>query len=163
MRLPEGENTIEVRGYDSSGNKFSAKSVFTRKTNYSKVLRQLSLMEEWGSGYHRIVTACTEGEYPLPEWEEIGPVLRVTFVPHPQTTTLPLHQEKEDDPVNVPVNERQQWFLEQLRQGIQCGPADIAAKWDAAQKTAKRDIADLRKKAFIIFVGPPKTGSYKLK
>jgi hypothetical protein len=54
--------------------------------------------------------------------------------------------DKGNVPVNVPVNERQQWFLNQLRQGIRRGPADIAAKWDVVVKTAKRDIADLRKK-----------------
>lgn len=150
---------------------FKAGASMVRNRTIAKVLRQLSLMEEWGSGYHRIVTACTGDGYPLPEWEEIGPVLRVIFASHPQTTNLSVNQAKEDVPVNVPanvpvnvpVNERQQWFLDQLRQGIQYGPADIAAKWDVVLKTAKRDIADLRKKDLIIFVGPPKTGVYKLK
>ena len=150
---------------------FKAGASMVRNRTIAKVLRQLSLMEEWGSGYHRIKTACAEDGYPLPEWEEIGPVLRVTFAQHPQATTLPVHSEKGGVPVNVPVNvsvnvpvnARQQWFLDQLRKGIHCGPADIAAKWDVVLKTAKRDIADLRKKDLIIFVGPPKTGSYQLK
>jgi hypothetical protein len=112
------------------------------------------------------VTACTEDGYPLQEWEEIGSVLRVTFAPHPQTTTLPSTGKGDvpvNVPVNVPINERQQWFLDQLRQGIHCGPADIAARWDVVLKTAKRDIADLQKKDLITFVGPAKTGSYQLK
>jgi predicted HTH transcriptional regulator len=150
---------------------FKAGASMVRNRTIAKVLRQLSLMEEWGSGYHRITTACAEGGYPLPEWEEIGPVLRVTFAPHPQTTTLSATQAQggvpvnvpANVPVNVPVNERQQWFLDQLRQCVKCGPADIAAEWGVVLKTAKRDTADLQKKGLIIFVGPPKTGTYKLK
>ena len=66
-------------------------------------------------------------------------------------------------PINVPVNKRQQWFLDQLEQSIQCKPVDIAAKWGVVEKTAKRDISDLQKKDLVSFVGPPKTGTYKLK
>jgi predicted HTH transcriptional regulator len=149
---------------------FKAGASMVRNRTIAKVLRHLSLMEEWGSGYNRIMTACTEDGYPLPEWEEIGPVLRVTFAPHPQTTTLSSTGKGDvpanvpvNVPVNVPLNERQQWFLAQLTQGIHCGPADIAARWDVVLKTAKRDIADLQKKDLIIFVGPAKTGSYHLK
>lgn len=73
---------------------------------------------------------------------------------HRQATTLPVHLEKGDvpvnvpvnDPINVPVNERQQWFLDQLRQGIHCGPADIAAKWDVVLKTAKTGYCRFTKK-----------------
>jgi hypothetical protein len=67
---------------------------------------------------------------------------------------------KGDVPANVPVNvslsERQQWFLDQLREGIHCGSAEIATRWDVVLKTAKRDIADLQKKDLITFVGPAK-------
>jgi hypothetical protein len=96
---------------------------------------------------------------PIPEWFEIGPVLRVTFVPPPLTET-PVAQSEVD---GVPVNKRQQWFLYQLKQGIRCRPADIAAKWDVVEKTAKRDINYLQKKNLIDFIGPLKTGTYQLK
>ena len=49
----------------------------------ARVFRELNLIEEWGSGYQRITTACQEGGYPQPEWEEFGVALRVTFFPHP--------------------------------------------------------------------------------
>ena len=35
--------------------------------------------------------------------------------------------------------------------------------WDVSQKTAKRDIADLKRKEFIEFLGAPKNGYYRLK
>ena len=65
-------------------------------------------------------------------------------------------------PVNVPINKRQQWFLEQLKQDIRCRPADIATNWGVVEKTAKRDISDLQKKGLVKFEGAPKTGAYLL-
>ena len=62
-----------------------------------------------------------------------------------------------DVPVNVPVNERQVWFMEQLRNGQNCKASDLAAQWDVTGKTAKRDIADLKNKGLVRFVGAPKT------
>ncbi|NCT57496.1 MAG: hypothetical protein GW760_07320 [Legionella sp.] len=54
----------------------------------AKTLGQLELIEEWGSGYKRIQNACEQGGYPLPEWEEFGSALRVTFYPHPEVVEL---------------------------------------------------------------------------
>ena len=103
-----------------------------RNHTIAKVLRKLFLMEEWGTGYRRVTAACTENGYAVPEWLEVGSVIRVVFRPHPNTihsagnitNDVPVNV-----PVNVPVTERQQWFLDQLEQGIKCKPADIVAKW----------------------------------
>lgn len=65
-------------------------------------------------------------------------------------------------PANVPVNKRQLWFLEQLKQGMQCKPADIVAHCGGVEKTAKRDISDLQRKGLVKFEGAPKTGVYQL-
>ncbi|RLG29249.1 hypothetical protein DRO03_07690, partial [Methanosarcinales archaeon] len=66
-------------------------------------------------------------------------------------------------PVNVPVNERQQWFLNQLGARKSVRGADLAHHWNVTEKTAKRDIADLKKQGIIEFTGSPKTGKYRLK
>jgi len=50
----------------------------------ARVFRELKLIEQRGSGYQRISTACDTGGYPHPEWEEVGVTLRVTFYPHPE-------------------------------------------------------------------------------
>lgn len=47
----------------------------------AKVFHELHLMEEWGSGYKRILESCEQGGYPLPKWEELGTTIRVTFYP----------------------------------------------------------------------------------
>jgi len=59
-----------------------------------------------------------------------------------------LEHSRGDVPVNVPVNDRQHWFLEQLAAGKHSRASDLAAYWSISEKTAKRDIADLKKKGF---------------
>ena len=65
--------------------------------------------------------------------------------------------------VNVPVNERQQWFLNKLWAGKKIKTSDLATRWNVAEKTAKRAISELKRQKIIEFVGPPKTGRYRLK
>ena len=48
----------------------------------ARTFRELKLMEEWGTGYKRIQSVCKNESYPIPKWEEIGPVIRVTLWPH---------------------------------------------------------------------------------
>ncbi len=51
----------------------------------ARTFHELNLMEEWGSGYRRIIEACRSGGYPEPKWEELGTMIRVTFFPHSQS------------------------------------------------------------------------------
>jgi ATP-dependent DNA helicase RecG len=48
----------------------------------ARVFKEMGLIEEWGSGYKRIKSACLNGGYPEPKWQELGVALRVTFYPH---------------------------------------------------------------------------------
>ena len=141
---------------------FKAGTSIIRNHTIAKVLRHLSLMEEWGSGYRRIEASCTKNGYDIPEWFEIGPTIRVVLPPHPLTIQKAMEAPLNNVPVNVPVNKRQQWFLEQLKQGFQCNPVNIVENWGVVEKTAKRDISDLQRKGFVKFVGAPKTGTYQL-
>jgi len=54
-----------------------------RNRGIVRVLRELGLVEEWGTGYRRVTQACEEGGYPPPTWQEPGSALRVIFQPHP--------------------------------------------------------------------------------
>jgi len=150
LTLPEGKTLDDFRAGVSH----------VRNIVISRVLHELGLMEQWGSGYQRIITACRQGGYPEPEWQELASCVRVTFRPHPD---VPVNV-----PVNVPVegaalNDRQQWFLEQLSLGRSVKAVDIEVQWGVSEKTAKRDIAALRKRDLIVFIGAPKTGRYQLK
>jgi len=134
---------------------FKAGVSSVRNIVISRVLHELGLMEQWGSGYQRIMNACKKEGYPEPEWQELGSCVRVIFRPHPD---VPVNV-----PVNVGINERQSWFIEQLRAGENVKATDIVEEWSVVEKTAKRDISGLREKGLIEFVGAAKTGNYQLK
>jgi predicted HTH transcriptional regulator len=44
-----------------------------------RVFHELKLIEQWGSGIHRMTAACRQAGLPDPEFEEIGSGFRVTF------------------------------------------------------------------------------------
>ena len=129
----------------------------------ARIFRELGLMEEWGSGYKRVLNACGAGGYREPEWAELGAAVRVIFYPHREA----MENESADVPVNVPanvpVNDRQKWFLKQTGKGIRISGSDLAKYWNISKKTAKRDIADLKQKGLIEFLGAPKNGYYRLR
>lgn len=135
----------------------------------ARVLRELGLLEEWGTGYRRVIEDCHAGGYPAPEWEERGSTLRVVFRPHPEVAVAAF--EKEDVPVNVPINvlenvpinDRQRWYLDQLRGGVPANADAIAGHFHVTEKTARRDIADLKAKRLVEFVGSLRTGYYQLR
>ena len=119
----------------------------------------LNMMEEWGSGYQRINDACRTGGYPEPEWQELGAAVRLVFRPHPDVENIETVNDTENNS-DVPVNERQQWFMGQLSAGKNLKAADIAEHFTVTTMTAKRDIAELKDHGVIEFFGAPKTGRY---
>lgn len=58
------------------------------KSIAARTLKELGVMEEWGSGYKRVVDFCNANGYPAPEWQEIGPTIRVIVYPHPEAKEL---------------------------------------------------------------------------
>lgn len=129
----------------------------------ARVFRELGWIEEWGSGYKRVTEACREGGYPDSHWEELGAAFRVVFYPHPDAAQYSTPGGPVSVPVNVPVNERQKWFLEQLASNRQTRASDLAARWRVSLKTAKRDISGLKAQDLVEFVGAPKKGFYRIK
>lgn len=68
-------------------------------------------------------------------------------------------------PRNVPIkilNERQRWFLDQLQVGNRVSSFHIAQHFKVAQKTAKRDITQLKNNCLIQFIGARKVGEYRM-
>lgn len=61
------------------------------------------------------------------------------------------------------LNERQDWFIAELRAGRSPQRADIEEKFGCSDKTAKRDLADLRDRGEIEFVSKPSPGHYRLR
>ena len=98
---------------------------------------------------------------PEPDWEELGTAFRVIFNPHPAVLEHSRADGPASVPANVPVSDRQRWFLEQLAAGKQFRAFDLASYGSISEKTAKRDIADLKRRGLIEFVGAPKNGFYR--
>ena len=134
----------------------------SRNRMIARVMRTLAMMEEWGSGYKRIMEACSASGYPEPEWQEFGSAIRVVFKPHSDVFHAVAPHIPAGVPANVPVNERQAWFLDQLAAGQKSKPLELANHWRVNKKTAMRDIAYLKNQGLIEFVGAPKTGFYRL-
>lgn len=63
---------------------------------------------------------------------------------------------------NVPLNDRQHWVLDQLRQGAQLERAQLEKGFEIGSKTAKRDLSDLVGRGLIEFVRTPRPGHYRL-
>ena len=96
-------------------------------------------------------------------WRASGyPALRVVLRPHPAAAAEAVNVPG-NVPVNVPVNDRQRWILDQLGNGNPVKARDIAEHFQVAEKTARRDIADLQAKQLIEFAGARKTGGYRIR
>ena len=61
-----------------------------------------------------------------------------------------------------PLTQRQLWFLVKLQGEEKPNTDTISHHWQVSQRTAKRDIAYLKKHKFIRFIGAPKNGYYVL-
>lgn len=158
----DDEGTFGVRTFGVGG-----RIVFVARSEAiltpTPMVLEAGLMEQWGSGYQRIVNACIRQNYPEPEWQELGACVRVIFRPHPDVPVNEPVSEPVNEPVNELVNERQHWFMAQLQRGGQVKAEDIVSQWKVSLATAKRDIASLREKELVEFVGATKTGSYRSK
>ena len=77
-------------------NHFKAGISRIRNRVIARIFKELGLMEEWGSGYKRVTDFCKENGYPFPDWQEMGPTMRVTIYPHPDAEEL-------SPPVTPPV------------------------------------------------------------
>lgn len=148
----------------------------------ARILRELEIMEAWGSGYRRMREDCAKLGHPLPEWHEVDPVIHTDFLPHPETVIAGGTGDRTNVPGNVPgnvpeeapagiglsrgdwaaLNRRQRWVLLRLTRGGRLQRSEIEAEWGVVQKTAKRDLTALQEKGLIEYVGPSKTGEWRL-
>lgn len=67
------------------------------------------------------------------------------------------------DPVNDPLNERQEWVLGRLRAGSGVRVGEVVAEFKCSETTAKRDLVDMRRRGLAVFEGSPRTGAWRLK
>lgn len=71
----------------------------------------------------------------------------------------------EDRPIQsvrgMPLNLRQRWYLDTLSLGLDVRAADLRRHWGVSEKTARRDLAELKALGMIRFIGPRRGGRYE--
>jgi hypothetical protein len=78
-------------------------------------------------------------------------------------------QKAKSEPINGPINGeshdsllRQGWFVAQIREGKNPSISSAILHWQVSRRKAKGDIASLKKKGTIAFIGAKKNGRYAL-
>jgi ATP-dependent DNA helicase RecG len=145
---------------------FKAGISHVRNRVIARVFKELRLIEEWGSGYNRIISHCASYEYPIPEWQEFGTAMRVIFRPHP---ALSSHQNSvaPSSKVNAmlsSLSSRQQEIIEILSRERELKMKDILQrlKVPPAERTLRDDLAFLRAKGLIGFRGHARSATWHL-
>ncbi len=117
----------------------------------ARVLRELGLIEEWGSGYNRITTYCQEYGYPLPEWQEFGAAVRVTFRPHSSFEEAIISVIEQPTERFQHLTQRQEEIISILAHEDALKSEDILAKlkYKPASRTLRDDLLSLKHKGFI--------------
>lgn len=94
-------------------------------------------------------------EYLVPFMVPIPPVRKSKKTSKKSGKNVPIKFQNEQ------INHRQSWFLVRLQEGAKISVHDICDHWAVSIKSAKRDIADMKRRGLIEFQGPKKTGFYK--
>jgi len=66
-----------------------------------------------------------------------------------------------DDPEPPSFNQRQQWFLEQIKAGERFSAKEIVLTWHVSLKTARRDISALLHSKLVEYIGSRRKGRYR--
>jgi hypothetical protein len=65
-------------------------------------------------------------------------------------------------PRGMPLNQRQRWYVDALGSGLDVRAADLRRHWGVSEKTARRDLATLKARRMISFIGSCRRGRYRL-
>jgi ATP-dependent DNA helicase RecG len=124
-----------------------------RNRTIAKVFHQLQLMEEWGSGYKRMIDACHSGEYPEPKWEELGTSIRVTFYPHRQTLFVARESPKIEFAHELMEREKRLLALFQTEKAIPFREIFKKLSPCVSERMLRYDLARLKKLKLLISKG----------
>ena len=104
-----------------------------------RVLHELGLVEQWGSGVQRMLAACRDSGLPAPIWEEIGFRLRVTI----RTRAV--------DELDVDSTDRA--ILDLLEEGGSRGTREIAGTIGLSPRATRTRLAKLVTRGLVREVG----------
>ena len=104
-----------------------------------RVFHELGLVEQWGSGAQRMITACREAGTPPPMWEEVGVRLRVTL----QTGMA----------VQVEVDDTERAILDVIDDGNGSGTSEIARAIGLSPRATRTRLAKLVERGLVVEIG----------
>jgi predicted HTH transcriptional regulator len=143
---------------------FRAGVSLRRNKAISRVLMRLGIIEGYGSGYDRVVSACRDGGFPDPEWIENGPQIKVVLRPHPASGTAGeqhVIERSASGRAQQTTEERQELILRALDELERPNATDLRRHTGIAARTLERDLSRLRAEGLIEFVGKLRAGFYK--
>jgi predicted HTH transcriptional regulator len=103
-----------------------------------RIFNELKLIEQWGSGIQRIISACEENGLAKPKFEEIGTHFRVT-----------IYIEKKRD---LQLDDHDQAILHLLQRSKGMSTHDISNKIKLSTRAIRTRLASLIERGFIIQV-----------
>ncbi|MBI5346312.1 MAG: hypothetical protein HZB76_04145, partial [Chlamydiae bacterium] len=116
----------------------------------ARVFYELRLMEQWGSGYKRIIETCRLNNYPEPKFEELGTSIRVTFYPHSKTA-LAMNKKK----LSHELMKREKLILSFFRKNEPLAFHQLYKRImpKISERALRYDLANLKKKGMVISKG----------
>lgn len=115
----------------------------------AKLFFMVKNIEQWGTGTLEMIKETVKHGLPEPDFEDTGTSIVVTF-----------RKYKFRDELLDTLNERQKKTIEYLKNKQKITTQEYINLVKTSKVTAKRDLADLKKKKIIRFVGSLKTGYY---
>lgn len=104
-----------------------------------RVFKELKLIEQWGTGIKRIITACAKQGLPEPLFEELGLSFRVTlFAWKPQASILPVWHKA---------------LLDYLSAHDSISTKDAAELWNTTDRTARSRLKEMLDQGLILQLG----------
>lgn len=131
----------------------------------ARVFRELNLMEEWGTGFKRIKYVCDQENYPLPNWEEIGPIVKVSLKPHDVSLATNTKDSMKISSVEEKeLTTRQEEIVQLLKEHGALATKDLHKKLTCSisERTLRGDLTLLKKNNIIKMLGKGPATQWKI-
>jgi ATP-dependent DNA helicase RecG len=132
-----------------------------RNKAISRVLMRLGVIEGYGSGYDRIVAACTEEGYPEPEWIENGPQIKVVLRPHLGSSVQSVASGDRPADGRLTADERSDAILAAVDELDRPNAIAIQQHTGIPARSLARALGRLRGAGVLEFIGPANVGFYR--
>lgn len=129
-----------------------------RNLKIAGMFKQLKMIEKYGSGFSRIITAFKAYNLKTPVFENFQSGFRTT-----------VFAEKINEPVNEPVNDvenvvdnRFVKIIKNIEKNNKISATELSKILSVSQRTIERDIDKLKKRGKLKRIGSDKTGHWQI-